>query len=249
MMFDLNGKVAIVTGAGQGIGREIALRLAASGARVALIDITDKIFDVLREIKGRGGDGLAIKCDVSSWDDAHKAVSQVLEKFSRIDILVNNAGIYPFKPFVEMSEQDWDRVINVNLRGVFNFTRAVLPKMIEQGSGKIINIASIAGPIVGFINLVHYSASKAGIIGFTKSLALEVAQYGINVNAISPGPIETPGTKTLNEGLYEQIRRAIPLGRWGKPEDVANLVIFLASDKSSFITGQNIIIDGGYTLP
>jgi 3-oxoacyl-[acyl-carrier protein] reductase len=249
MMFNLSGKVAIVTGAGQGIGKEIALQLAASGAKVALIDITDRIFDVLKEIKGRGGDGLAIKCDVSSWDDVHRAVGQVLERLDRIDILVNNAGIYPFRPFVEMSEQDWDKVLDINLKGVFNFTRAVLPKMIEQRSGKIINIASIAGSVVGFTNLVHYSASKAGIIGFTRSLALEVAQYNINVNAISPGPIETPGTKVLNKELYDQIRRAIPLGRWGRPEDVANLVLFLASDKSNFITGQNIIIDGGYTLP
>ncbi|MCF3653574.1 MAG: 3-oxoacyl-ACP reductase FabG [Aigarchaeota archaeon] len=248
-MFELNGKVAIVTGAGQGIGREIALQLAASGAKVALIDVSDKIFDVLEEIKGRGGDGLAIKCDVSSWDDAHKAVGQVLEKYGRIDILVNNAGIAPFKPLAVMSEQDWDKVLDINLKGVFNFTRAVLPKMIEQRYGKIISISSAIGSVVGFPNAAHYAASKAGIAGFTRALALEVAQYGINVNSIAPGPIETPALQSLGKEALEQLKHAIPLGRLGKPEDVANLVLFLASDKSSFITGQNIIIDGGYTLP
>ncbi|MEM4719190.1 MAG: SDR family NAD(P)-dependent oxidoreductase [Nitrososphaerota archaeon] len=247
-MLNLSDRVAIVTGAGQGIGREVSLQLAQAGAKVVLIDVSDKVFDVLREIRGFGGDGLAIKCDVSRWEDVRAAVNQVLDKFGRIDILVNNAGIYPFKPFTEMGEQDWDKVLDVNLKGVFNFTRAVLPRMIEQRRGKIINISSIAGSVVGFPNLVHYSASKAGIIGFTRALALETAQYGITVNAISPGPIETPGIGVLSKEAYEQVRRAIPLGRFGKPEEVAYLVLFLASDKSDFITGQNIVIDGGYTI-
>ncbi|MEM1711818.1 MAG: SDR family NAD(P)-dependent oxidoreductase [Nitrososphaerota archaeon] len=247
-MLNLSDRVAIVTGAGQGIGREVFLQLAQAGAKVVLIDVSDKVFDVLREIRGFGGDGLAIKCDVSRWEDVQAAVNQVLDKFGRIDILVNNAGIYPFKPFTEMGEQDWDKVLDVNLKGVFNFTRAVLPRMIEQRRGKIINISSIAGSVVGFPNLVHYSASKAGIIGFTRALALETAQYGITVNAISPGPIETPGIGVLSKEAYEQVRRAIPLGRFGKPEEVAYLVLFLASDKSDFITGQNIVIDGGYTI-
>ncbi|MEM4497382.1 MAG: SDR family NAD(P)-dependent oxidoreductase [Nitrososphaerota archaeon] len=247
-MLNLSDRVAIVTGAGQGIGREVSLQLAQAGAKVVLIDVSDKVFDVLREVRGFGGDGLAIKCDVSRWEDVRAAVNQVLDKFGRIDILVNNAGIYPFKPFTEMGEQDWDKVLDVNLKGVFNFTRAVLPRMIEQRRGKIINISSIAGSVVGFPNLVHYSASKAGIIGFTRALALETAQYGITVNAISPGPIETPGVGVLSKEAYEQVRRAIPLGRFGKPEEVAYLVLFLASDKSDFITGQNIVIDGGYTI-
>ncbi len=137
MMLNLSDRVAIVTGAGQGIGREVFLQLAQAGAKVVLIDVSDKVFDVLREIKGFGGDGLAIKCDVSRWEDVQAAVNQVLDKFGRIDILVNNAGIYPFKPFTEMGEQDWDKVLDVNLKGVFNFTRAVLPRMIEQRRGKI----------------------------------------------------------------------------------------------------------------
>lgn len=249
-MSELKNKTAIVTGAGQGIGREIALSLAKNGANVVLIDISDKIFDVLKEIENLGVQGLAVKCDVSKAEDVEKAVKEAITKFGRIDILVNNAGIYPFKPILQMTEEDWDRVLDINLKGTFFMTKAVLPKMIEQRGGKIINIASIAGSMVGYPNLAHYSASKAGVVGFTKAVALEVAQYGINVNAISPGPIQTPGTEAigLTKELYEQTVRSIPLGRIGLPEDVANLVVFLASDKSSFITGQNIVIDGGSTI-
>ncbi|MEM2911762.1 MAG: SDR family NAD(P)-dependent oxidoreductase [Candidatus Bathyarchaeia archaeon] len=247
-MFSLKDKVAIVTGAGQGIGREIALSLARNGAKVVIIDISNKIFEVLKEIEKLGHDGLAVRCDVSNVNEVEKAVKEVLSKFGGVDILVNNAGIYPFKSLTDMSEQDWDNVLNINLKGTFLFTRAVLPKMIEEKKGKIINIASIAGSVVGYPNLTHYSASKGGIVGFTRALALEVAQHGINVNAVSPGPILTPGTEAIGKEMYEQIKRSVPLGRWGLPEDVANLVIFLASDESSFITGQNIIVDGGLTV-
>ncbi|MCS7132791.1 MAG: SDR family oxidoreductase [Nitrososphaeria archaeon] len=247
-MINLNGRVAIVTGAAQGIGKEVGLSLARAGADVVIVDVVDKLFEVVKDIKKHGRNTLGIKCDVSNYNDVKNAVDQVIDKFGGVDILVNNAGIYPFRPILEMNEEDWDKVIGVNLKGVFNFTKAVLPKMIEQKRGKIINIASIAGAVVGFMNLTHYSASKAGIVGFTKSLALEVAKYRINVNAISPGPILTEGTEILGHEMYEQIKMAIPIGRWGKPEDVANLVIFLASDESNFITGQNIVIDGGYTL-
>jgi 3-oxoacyl-[acyl-carrier protein] reductase len=245
---ELKDKIAIVTGAAQGIGREIALSLAKSGVKVVVADITDKRFEVVKEVEDVGSEGLAVRCDVSSKGEVDAMVSKALEKFGKVDILVNNAGIYPTKPFVEMTEQDWDRVLNVNLKSVFHCTKAVLPKMIERRYGKIISLSSIAGSVVGFPNLAHYSASKAGITGFTKSLALEVAQYGININAVAPGPIETPGTKASDEKAYEQTKKAIPLGRWGLPKDIANLVLFLASDESNFITGQCIVIDGGYTL-
>lgn len=248
-MFELKDKVAIVTGAGLGIGRGIALSLAKNGVKVVVTDISDEIFEVVKEIEASGSQGLAVKCDVTDREQVDDAVKRTLEKFGRIDILVNNAGIYPFKSFTEMTEEEWDKVMNVNVKGIFNFTKAVLPKMIEQKYGKIISTSSIAGSIVGYASLVHYSASKAAIFGFTKALALEVAQYGINVNTVCPGAIDTPGTrKGLTEEAYVQVKKTIPLGRWGQPEDIANVVVFLASDKSSYITGQCIVADGGTTL-
>jgi len=243
----LKGKVAIVTGAGRGIGRGIALALAKAGANIVVADVADSIFDVAKQIEALNVEALPVKWDVSDANQAENAKAKVYEKFNKADILVNNAGVYPQKAFLEMTHEDWNKVLQINLYGVFNCTKAFLPGMINQKYGKIVNIASIAGTTVGFPALTHYSASKAGIVGFTKALALELAKHRINVNAIAPGPIETPGTKTGNKELEEQTLRAIPLGRWGQPQDIANLVAFLASDKSSFITGQCIIADGGYT--
>jgi len=246
----LKNKVAIVTGAGQGIGREIALTLAKEGAKVVVTDITDKIHDVVKEIESSGSQGLGIKVDVSKRNQTEAMVKKTLQKFGRIDILVNNAGIYPFKSLLEMKEEDWDHVLDVNLKGVFNCAKAVLPAMTKQKYGKIINITSIAGTKVGFLNLVHYSASKAGILGFTKSAALELAQYNINVNAIAPGAIDTPGTSTTmgERKQFEKFAKIIPAKRIGKPIDIANLVSFLASDESSYITGECIVVDGGFTI-
>ncbi len=249
MFYDLKGKVAIVTGAGHGIGREIALSLARNGADVVITDVTDEIFEVSKQIEALKSKALPIKCDVSDFGQARGVEEQVLEKFEKTDILVNNAGIYPQKQFLDMTVEDWSKVLHINLDGVFHCTKAVIPRMISQKHGKIVNIASIAGAIVGFSNLVHYSASKAAIVGFTKSLALEVAQYGINVNAVAPGPIDVGDLMQVNSAVYEQTIKAIPLGRMGRPLDIANLVVFLGSDESSFITGQCIVSDGGYTLP
>ena len=238
----------IVTGAGHGIGREIALSLARNGAEVVVTDVTDAIFEVGKQIEALGSKALPIKCDVTDFEQAQDVEEKVVGKYERIDVLVNNAGIYPQKAFLDMTADDWNKVLRVNLNGVFHCTKAVIPKMVKQRYGKIVNIASIAGAVVGFQNLTHYSASKAAIAGFTKSLALEVAQHGINVNAVAPGPIDV-GDMAANMEIYQQIIKAIPVGRMGLPIDIANLVVFLVSDESNFITGQCIVSDGGYTLP
>jgi 3-oxoacyl-[acyl-carrier protein] reductase len=247
-LVDLKGKVAIVTGAGHGIGREIALSFARNGAEVVVTDVTDAIFEVGKQIEALGSKALPLKCDVTDFEQAQDVEEKVVGKYERIDILVNNAGIYPQKAFLDMTADDWNKVLRINLNGVFHCTKAVIPKMVKQRYGKIVNIASIAGAVVGFQNLVHYSASKAALVGFTRSLALEVAQYGINVNAVAPGPIDV-GDMAANTEMYQQIIKAIPVGRMGLPIDIANLVVFLVSDESNFITGQCIVSDGGYTLP
>jgi 3-oxoacyl-[acyl-carrier protein] reductase len=247
-LVNLKGKIAIVTGAGHGIGREIALTLARNGAEVVVTDVSDAIFEVGKQIEALGSKALPIKCDVTELEQAKDVEENVVKKYERIDILVNNAGIYPQKAFLEMTAEDWNKVLRINLNGAFHCTKAVLPKMVKQKYGKIVNIASIAGAVVAFPNLVHYSASKAAIAGFTKSLALEVAQYGINVNAVAPGPIDV-GEMPVDSEMYKQSVRAIPVGRMGEPADIANLVAFLVSDEANFITGQCVVSDGGYTLP
>jgi 3-oxoacyl-[acyl-carrier protein] reductase len=245
----LEDEVALVTGAAQGIGRGIALALADAGAKVAVVDISDKIEEVAEAISAYGSEGLPLKCDVADHEEVMETVRKVFGKYGKIDVLVNNAGIYPAKSFVEMTEADWDTVMSVNLKGVFNFTKAVLPKMMERKYGKIVNLSSVAGEELGYTNLVHYSASKAAVFGFTRSLALEVAKEGITVNTVCPGAIETPGAAgSISKEYYEQTRSGIPLGRWGKPEDIANVVLFLVSEYASYITGQCIIIDGGLTI-
>ena len=242
----LKNKVAIVTGAAQGIGKGIALALAKEGANVIVTDIKDTS-SFAKELESMGIKSLSIKSDVSNGEEVEKMVKEVVRKFGKIDILVNNAGIYPFVSLIEMKEEDWNKVIDINLKGVFNCTKAVIPEMIKAKSGCIINISSIAGSVIGYSNLVHYSSSKAGIIGFTRSAALELSQYGIRVNAIAPGAIETPGAKMTDDSL-KQFEQIVPLKRIGKPEDIASVVVFLSSEDSSYITGQCIVVDGGYTL-
>jgi len=245
----LKGKVSIITGSGQGIGKEIALTLAREGANVVISDITDKVYDVVKEVEKIGSQGLAVKADVSNFKQVEKIVKKTLKKFRRIDILVNNAGIFKSSPTVEMKERDWDKVIAIDLKGVFNCTKAVLPTMIKQKSGRIINISSIAGTALGWSGSTHYSAAKAGIIGFTHALAIEVAQNKITVNSIAPGIIETHMSKgALGERGLKEFAKQIPIGRIGRPRDIANTVVFLASDDASYITGQVITVDGGLVL-
>lgn len=243
----LKNKVAIVTGAAQGIGKGIAIALAKEGANVIVTDVKETN-DVVKEIESLSVKSLGIKVDVSKREEVEEMIKNVLDKFGKIDVLVNNAGIYPFVSLVEMKEGDWNKVLDINLKGVFNCTKAVLPEMIKRKSGNIVNISSIAGSVIGYSNLVHYSASKAGILGFTRSSAIELAQYGIRVNAIAPGAIETPGTKVMGDDTMKQFAQIVPLKRVGKPEDIANTVLFLASEDSSYITGQCIVVDGGFTL-
>jgi 3-oxoacyl-[acyl-carrier protein] reductase len=245
----LENKVAIVTGSGQGIGKGIVSELAKEGAKVVVSDINQENIDKTVNEINSFGEAIGVKADVSNSEEVSQLVNVTVKKFGRVDILVNNAGIYPFKLLTEMEEEDWDKVLNVNLKGVFNCTKAVLPEMSKQKSGNIVNIASIAGAVIGYPNLVHYSASKGGVLGFTRSAAIDLAQYKIRVNAIAPGGVETPGTEgTMDNETSKQFIQMIPLKRMGQPIDIAKAVVFLASDDSSYITGQMIIVDGGLTL-
>lgn len=243
----LENKTALVTGARQGIGKAIALVLAKEGARVVISDLNlEDCQKVVTEIEGLGGKALAVKCDVSQKTEVEALIEQTVAKFGGLDILVNNAGIFPFVPFANMSEADWDKVINVNLKSVF-FTSQAAIKVMKPGA-RIINISSIAGS-VAFSGLVHYCTSKGGINSFTRALALELAPQQITVNAIAPGATETPGaSQGLNDDAKKQTVAAIPLGRMGSADDIAQGVLYLASDKANYVTGQIITIDGGWTL-
>jgi 3-oxoacyl-[acyl-carrier protein] reductase len=242
---ELTGKVALVTGAAQGIGRAISLLLARSGADMIVSDINlEKAEETAREIEASGRKAMATRVDVVSFSHVEKMVETGLERFGRIDILVNNAGIARDKLILRMTEEEWDAVLNVNLKGTFNCTKAVVRHMSKQRSGKIVNIASVIGEM-GNAGQANYSASKAGVIGFTKTIAREFAQRGINVNAVAPGYIETPMTDVLPEKVKEELKRLIPMERLGRPEDVANAVLFLVSEASSYITGQVLNVNGG----
>lgn len=245
----LKGKCAIVTGASRGIGKAIALKLASLGANIVINYRSNEkeALEVENEIKNMGVEALCIKGDISKAEEVESLISAAKEKFGAIDIMVNNAGITKDTLILRMKEEDFDTVIDVNLKGVFNCLKTITPVMVRQKYGKIINLSSVVG-ISGNAGQVNYSASKAGVIGMTKSLAKEVGSRGINVNAIAPGFIETDMTDVLGDKYKDEIKKNIPLKKLGKPEDVANVVAFLASENSDYITGQVIHVDGGMLM-
>jgi len=248
---DLKNKVAIITGARRGIGRSHALTLAKAEAKVVVADISQEDCQkVVEEVKKAGGEAIAVKCDVAKKEEADNMVKAAVEKWGKVDILVNNAGICQFKPFLELTEEEWDRTLDINLKGYFLCVQAAAKEMVKQKSGVIINIASVAmgQQGIGFPNIVHYCASKGGIVGMTEALAVELAPFNIRVNAIAPGMIETPMIDPVKQDskTMEAMLARVPMHRVGKPEEVSNLVLFLASNESSYMTGSTVIIDGGW---
>jgi 3-oxoacyl-[acyl-carrier protein] reductase len=248
-MGGLSGKVAVVTGGSRGIGRAIALRLASLGAKVVVNYHSNQAAaeEVLALIRASGGDGLAVQADVTSFEQAHELIEATLAHFGRLDILVNNAGTTRDTLLVRMSEQDWDVVINTNLKGAFNCTRAAQRPMMKQRFGRIVNITSVAG-LAGNAGQTNYSAAKAGVVGFTKALAKEVGSRNITVNAVAPGYVPTDLTANLPPELITKGLDMTPLGRPGTPEDIANAVGFLVSDEAGYITGQVLSVDGGLAM-
>jgi NAD(P)-dependent dehydrogenase (short-subunit alcohol dehydrogenase family) len=246
----LNGKTAIVTGARRGIGHAIALALAGEGSNVVVSDISQADCQkVVGEIEGLGSKGLALKCDVSSGAEVEGMVRRTVAEFGKVDILVNNAGIIDYKPFLEITEEEWDKTLNVNLKGQFLCARAVAREMLKNGWGRIINIASISsgGCGIAFPLIAHYTASKGGVVALTEALALELTPQGINVNAICPGAIDTDMAKGAKEsGQLQQVLARVPKGRLGRPEEIASLAVFLASEESDYISGTSIVVDGGW---
>lgn len=244
---DLDGNTALVTGAGRGLGKAIALSLSKAGAKVALgARSTDQLDLTAHEITQAGGDVIAVSTDVTKADSVEKLVSRTVDAFGGLQIVVNNAGIERARPLLQCSQEDWDRVMEVNLRGVFLVTRTAGPHLIENKWGRVLNMASVGGTIAG-PNNASYHASKAGVILFTKSLALEWARYNITVNALAPGYFESDMLDSLmeNEDRKDKFRKVIPVRRFGNPKELGPLAVYLCSELSAYITGQAIIIDGG----
>lgn len=245
----LEGKAALVTGASRGIGREIALELARQGADVVVnySGSVERANQVVAEIKEMGRQAIAVQCDVSNSDSVVNMVKETIATFGKLDILVNNAGITKDNLLMRMKEDEWDDVININLKGVFLCTKAVTRQMMKQRSGRIINISSIVG-VSGNPGQANYVAAKSGVIGLTKTTAKELSSRGVTVNAIAPGFITTDMTDKLNDEMKEQMLKQIPLARLGEPSDIANVVVFLASEDSRYMTGQTLHVDGGMVM-
>ncbi len=243
---EFTDRVAVVTGAARGIGKAIALAFVGEGAKVALVDIAAEALERVREeIEGRGGQALPLPCDVSQSSAVGEMVEKVLGRYGRIDILVNNAGIIRRGTIETVTEDDWDRVIAINLKGTFNCCKAVVAPMKKQGRGNIVNVSSISGKMGDITSAPGYGPSKAGGDALMKTLALQLARYGIRVNAVAPHAIETEMSAQWSEERRREIVAGIPLGRLGRPEDVAQAVLFLASDAASFITGEILDVNGG----
>ncbi len=246
-MGEFDGKTALVTGAAQGIGWAVAKAFSDAGANVVITDINEvELSERSRELKELARSFLALKADVRSLAEAEQAVQETVHRFGSLDVLVNNAGITRDKLFLRMTQEDWRLVIDVNLLGTINFSKAALPTMMKQRSGVIVNVSSVVG-LTGNAGQTSYAASKAGIIGFTKSLAKEVGTRNIRVLAVAPGFIRTQMTDALPEEVKQGYLSRIPLKRFGTPEDVANLVLFLSSERSSYVCGQVVVLDGGMT--
>lgn len=246
-LFDLTGKVAIITGASRGLGKAMAIGLAEAGANMVIADVLD-VTETVKEIKNTGREAIGIKVDVSKKKDVAAMVKKTINKFGKIDILVNNAGIFRMSPAEEIKEQDWDKVMAVNLKGQLLCAQEAGKQMIKQKSGKIINLASVAGKFA-FAQAAAYNASKAGIILLTKTLAIEWGKHNIQVNAICPGVFATAMTEDFlkDKSFVQMIKAKVPLARYGKPKELIGTAIFLASDASSYLTGHALVVDGGWT--
>lgn len=249
-VIDLKGKVAVITGSARGIGRSVAEKLAAAGANIVITDILEEVGEATaKEIANTYGvETMFVSGNVASSESMAELAKAVLDKFGQVDVLVNNAGITRDGLFMRMKEEDFDLVLNINLKGAYNCTQAFFKSMIKKRSGSIINMASIVG-IMGNAGQVNYSASKAGMIGMTKSLAREAGKRGIRVNAIAPGYIRSEMTDVLSDDVKQSFMTNIPMGDFGTPEDIANAVLFLASDMSTYITGQTLSVNGGLLMP
>ena len=245
---DLTDQIAIVTGAAQGLGREIAVSLAGAGAKVACVDVNaETLAETVAQITAQGGAAEAIPCDVTDSQRVGEVVKQVTEQWGGLQILVKNAGITRDNVIMRMKDEQWDAVLAINLRGTFLFTRAAAKPMMKGRRGRIINIASVSG-LMGNPGQANYSASKAGVIGLTRTVARELAGRNITVNAVAPGFIATEMTAALGEEILAEVRKQIPLGRLGQPQEVADAVLFLASEAAGFITGHVLTVDGGLTV-